>query len=67
MASASLDAEDAGPSGMTDNCPPPLPYDLDDHMDVTEEPPTGVPTTPPAPQQLTDEQLNAEVYGSNKE
>ena len=33
-ASASLDAEDAGPSGMTDNHPSPLPYNLDDYMDV---------------------------------
>ena len=67
MASASLDAEDTGPSGTTDNRSPPLPYDLDDCMDVTEEPPTRVPTALPASQQLTDELLNAEVYGSNEE
>ena len=66
-ASASLDAEDASPSGMMNSHPPPLSYNLDDHIDVTEEPLTGVPTALPAPQQPTDEQLNAEVYGSNKE
>ena len=65
--SASLDAEDAGPSGTMDNHPLPLPYDLDDRMDMTEEPPTGVPTALPAPQQPTDEQLDAEVYSSNEE
>ena len=51
---------------MMDSHPPPLSYNLDDHMDVTEEPLTGVPTALPAPQQPTDEQLKAEVYGSNK-
>ena len=66
-ASASLDAEEAGPSGMMDSRPPPIPYDLDDCMDITKEPPTGVPTPTPAPQQPTDEQLNADVYGSNEE
>ena len=50
-----------------DSRPPPIPYDLDNCMDVTEEPPTGVPTPTPTPQQPTDEQLNADVYGSNEE
>ena len=36
-------------------------------MDVTKEPPTGVPTPTPIPQQPTDEQLNADVYSSNEE
>ena len=66
-ASASNDAEEAGPSGMMDSCPPPIPYDLDDCMDITKEPPTGVPTPTPGPQQLTDEQLDADVYGSKEE
>ena len=66
-ASALLDAEEAGPSGATDSHPPPTPYDLDDRMDITEEPPTGVPTPTPTPQQLTDEQLDADMYGSNEE
>ena len=63
MASASLDAEEAGPSGATDSHPLPTLYDLDDCMDVTEEPPTRVPIPTPTPQQLTDKQLNADVYG----
>ena len=49
MASASLDAEEAGPSGAMDSHPPPTPYDLDDCMDITEEPPTGVPISTPTP------------------
>ena len=43
MASALLDAEEADPSGATDSHPLPTPYDLDDRMDVTLEPPTRVP------------------------
>ena len=65
--SASLDAEEAGTSGMTDSHPPPIPYNLDNCMDVTEEPSTGVPTPTPASQQLTDEQLNTDVYGRVEE
>ena len=46
---------------MSENRPPPAPYELDDQMDVTEDPVAQDPEA--AGVVLTDEQLAEELYG----
>ena len=60
-AAAAVNAAEPPPAEMSENRPPPAPYQLDDRMDVTEDPVAQDPET--AGIVLTDEQLAEELYG----
>ena len=60
-AAAVVNAAEPPPTETSENCPSPAPYELDDRMDVTEDPVAQDPET--AGIVLTDEQLAEELYG----
>ena len=60
-AAAAVNAAEPPLAGTSENHPPPAPYELDDQMDVTEDPVAQDPET--AGIVLTDEQLAEELYG----
>ena len=60
-AAAAVNAAELPLAETSENCPPPAPYELDDRMDVTEDPVTQDPET--AGIVLTDEQLAEELNG----
>ena len=60
-AAAAVNAAEPPPAETSENRPPPAPYELDDQMDVTEDPVTQDPEA--AGVVLTDDQLAEELYG----
>ena len=60
-AAAAVNAAEPPPVETSENCLPPAPYELDDRMDVTEDPVAQDPEA--AGVVLTDEQLAEELYG----
>ena len=60
-AAAAVNAAEPPPAETSENHPPPAPYELDDRMDVSEDPVAQDPEA--AGIVLTDEQLAEELYG----
>ena len=64
-AAAAVNAVDPPPTFLSEDCPLPAPYELDNQMDVTED--LIVQDPEASGVMLTDEQLAEELYSPQKE